>query len=102
MRNSWCYKHFINKTKPKNIFKRIYYKIWLMCGVSPSGLCSLSFYEEGEQQYMKDRVKEIEYLIYLKSELIKQTKKEIKQLQQEKDTIYGYKKLERTNQKNGK
>lgn len=45
---------------------------------------------------MKDREKEIEYLIYLKSELIKQTKKEIKQLQQEKNMINGYKKLERT------
>lgn len=33
---------------------------------------------------MKDREKEINQLLYLKSELIKQTKKEIKQLQQEK------------------
>ena len=43
----------------------------------------------------KDRIKEINYLIYLKSELIKQTKKEIKELQQEKNMINGYKKLER-------
>ena len=38
MSNKWCYEHFINKTKPKNIFKKLYYKVWLMCGVSPSGL----------------------------------------------------------------
>ena len=38
MSNKWCYEHFISKTKPKNIFKRLCYKIWLMCGVSPSGL----------------------------------------------------------------
>ena len=44
---------------------------------------------------MKDRVKEIQKLIYLKSELIKQTKKEIKQLQQEKQTIEGEKRLEK-------
>ena len=48
---------------------------------------------------MKDRVKEIEYLIYLKSELIKQTKKEIKELQMEKAEIYGEKRIERNNQK---
>lgn len=45
---------------------------------------------------MKDREKEINELLYLKSELIKQTKKEIKQLQQEKNMINGYKRLERT------
>lgn len=44
---------------------------------------------------MKDREKEIEYLLYLKSELIKQTRKEIKQLRIELNTINGYKKLER-------
>lgn len=44
---------------------------------------------------MKDRVKEIKQLIYLKSELIRQTKKEIKQLQQEKQTIEGEKRLEK-------
>lgn len=43
MKNAWCYKHFIEKTKPKNIFKRIYYKIWLWCGVDPSGLISYEF-----------------------------------------------------------
>ena len=42
---------------------------------------------------MKDREKEINYLIYLKSELIKTTKKEIKGLQQEKSQIYGEKRL---------
>ena len=44
---------------------------------------------------MKDRLKEIRYLIYLKSELIKQTKKEIKELQIEKKMIEGYKVLEK-------
>jgi hypothetical protein len=44
---------------------------------------------------MKDREKEINYLIYLKSQLIKQTKKEIKDLQEEKKAIQGYKKLEK-------
>lgn len=44
---------------------------------------------------MKDREKEIKYLIYLKSQLIKQTKKEIKELQQEMNMINGYKKLEK-------
>ena len=44
---------------------------------------------------MKDRVKEIRQLIYLKSELIRQTKKEIKQLQQEKQTIEGEKRLQK-------
>lgn len=44
---------------------------------------------------MKDREKELKYLIYLKSELIKETKKEIKQMQQEIDTINGYKRLEK-------
>ena len=44
---------------------------------------------------MKDRIKEINYLIYLKSQLIKETKKEIKELQQEKNTIQGQKRLEK-------
>lgn len=44
---------------------------------------------------MKDRVKEIQHLIYLKSELIKQTKKEIKSLQEEKMSIEGQKRLEK-------
>lgn len=43
----------------------------------------------------KSREKELKYLIYLKSELIKETKKEIKQMQQEIDTINGYKRLEK-------
>lgn len=42
---------------------------------------------------MKDRVKEIKYLIYLKSELIKHTKKEIKELQREREEIEGQKRL---------
>jgi len=41
----------------------------------------------------KDRVKEINYLIYLKAQLIKDTKKEIKELQQERQTIEGEKRL---------
>lgn len=44
---------------------------------------------------MKPREKEINHLIYLKEQLIRQTKKEIKKLQQEKNMINGYKKLER-------
>ena len=48
---------------------------------------------------MKDREKEINQLIYLKSQLIKQTKKEIKKLKQEKNIINGYKKLEKTKTK---
>lgn len=44
---------------------------------------------------MKNREKEINYLIYLKSELIRQTKKEIKELQNEKKMLEGYKKLEK-------
>ena len=44
---------------------------------------------------MKDRVKEINYLIYLKSQLIKQTKKEIKNLQEERQMIEGYRKIKR-------
>lgn len=44
---------------------------------------------------MKDREKEINYLIYLKSELIKKTKKEIKELQEEKQMLNGYKNLEK-------
>ena len=48
---------------------------------------------------MKNREKEINYLIYLKSELIKQTKKEIKELQQEKRMLEGYKVLEKRRKK---
>ena len=44
---------------------------------------------------MMNREKEIKQLIYLKSELIKQTKKEIKELRNEQNMIYGYKKLEK-------
>lgn len=46
-----------------------------------------------------NREKEIKHLIYLKSELIKQTKKEIKKLQEEQNMIYGYKKLEKSDKK---
>lgn len=44
---------------------------------------------------MKDREKEIKYLIYLKSQLIKQIKKEIKNLHNELDEIGKNKKLTR-------
>lgn len=43
----------------------------------------------------KDRVKEINTLIFLKSQLIKSAKKEIKELQQERQTIEGQKRLEK-------
>ena len=43
----------------------------------------------------KDREKEIKYLIYLKSQLIKQAKKEIKNLHNELDEIGKNKKLMR-------
>lgn len=48
---------------------------------------------------MKDREKEIKYLIYLKSQLIKQTKKEIKNLSSELDNINNQKMLKRRNKK---
>ena len=44
---------------------------------------------------MKDRIKEINQLIYLKSELIRVSKKEIKELSQERDSLYGEKRLVR-------
>jgi hypothetical protein len=43
----------------------------------------------------KDRVKEIKYLIYLKSELIRQTKKEIKKLHKELNVLEKNKTLTR-------
>ena len=48
---------------------------------------------------MKDRLKEIKYLIYCKSEIIKQCKKEIKELQLESEMIMGYKRLEKNKEK---
>mgnify|MGYP001852860023 CR=1 FL=1 len=36
---------------------------------------------------MKDREKEIRYLIYLKSEILKQTKKDLKNLRNELETL---------------
>lgn len=44
---------------------------------------------------MKDKEKELKYLIYLKSQLIKQYKKEIKMYQKEIDMMNGYKKIEK-------
>ena len=44
---------------------------------------------------MKDREKEIKRLMYIKNELIKQTKKEIKELRTELNQINGYKVLEK-------
>lgn len=49
---------------------------------------------------MKDREKEIKRLIYIKSELIKQTKKEIKNLHIELDELNGQKVLRRKYEKN--
>ena len=45
---------------------------------------------------MKDREKEIQHLLYLKNELIKQTKKEIKNLNIELEDIRGQKRLTKT------
>jgi hypothetical protein len=44
---------------------------------------------------MKDREKELKYLIYLRNELIKQCKKDIKKYQEEIKMINGYKRLEK-------
>ena len=44
---------------------------------------------------MQNREKEIEHLLYLKNELIKQTKKEIKKLTIELEDIRGQKRLRR-------
>ena len=55
---------------------------------------------ERSKCWVIDREKEIKQLIYLKSELIKQTKKEIKELQQERDAIYGEKRIRRQNETN--
>lgn len=49
----------------------------------------------------KDRVKEINTLIFLKAQLIKSAKKEIKKLQQEKQTIEGQKRLEKKLKRGG-
>lgn len=48
---------------------------------------------------MKDREKEIKYLIYLKSELIRQTKKDIKKLNVELEDLRGQKRLTKNKQK---
>ncbi len=48
------------------------------------------------------REKEIKYLLYLKKELIKQTRKEVKTLRTELDELNGEKTLKRTMNKNGK
>lgn len=51
---------------------------------------------------MTDREKEIKRLLYIKSELIRQTKKEMKTLREELDSYYGQKKLVRDKQKHRK
>lgn len=48
---------------------------------------------------MKTREDEIKYLIYLKGQLIKQTKKEIQNLTYELKTIEGVKRLEKKRRK---
>ena len=50
---------------------------------------------------VKDREKEIKYLLYLKGELIKHTKKEIKDLHRELDTIHGEKRLNKNRKRTG-
>lgn len=50
--------------------------------------------------YMKTREDEIRYLIYLKGQLIKQTKKEIQNLTYELRTIEGTKRLEKKRKNN--
>lgn len=45
---------------------------------------------------MKDREKEIKYLMYLKNEIIKQQKKELKQLRAELESLNKQKTLKRT------
>ena len=47
------------------------------------------------KSYMKNREDEIRYLIYLKGQLIKQTKKEIQNLTFELKNIEGVKRLEK-------
>lgn len=47
---------------------------------------------------MKDRIKEIKYLIYLKSIAIKQEKKELKKLSMELKDLEGQKTLRRKNE----
>lgn len=47
----------------------------------------------------KSREKEIEHLLYLKSELIKQTRKEIKALNRELADLQGQKRLEKSKKK---
>ena len=48
------------------------------------------------------RLKEIKHLLWLKSELIKQTKKEMVALREERDSIEGQKRLVRKAQRNKK
>ena len=45
---------------------------------------------------MKDREKEIKYLMYLKSEIIKQEKKELRQLKAKLESLNKEKTLKRT------
>lgn len=46
---------------------------------------------------MKDREKEIKHLLYLKRELIKQTKREMKDLHMELEDVRGQKRLTKNN-----
>ena len=39
----WCYEVFFKDRELKNIFEKIIYKMWLMCGVSPSILLDYCF-----------------------------------------------------------
>lgn len=51
---------------------------------------------------MKDREKEIRYLMYLKSQLIKDTKKELQALRQELETLNNTKSLKQAKNKSKK
>lgn len=50
---------------------------------------------------MKDREKEIKYLLYLKSELIRKTKREMHSLKMELEELNKQKTMRRRNKNNG-
>lgn len=44
----WCYECYKEHKKPKGIIKKIIYKIWLACGVSPCHLTTNDMEKIGE------------------------------------------------------
>lgn len=58
------------------------------------------FERNKEEECIKDREKELKHLIYLRNEIIKQSKKEIKQYSQEIETLNGEKRLSKSKIKN--